>query len=183
MKNTCPLYIIFQVLKVLLIKICKSHQSHQIFYLLLHAFISFCILHQHNRYSFFRKFLIFDNFIQHFLTKNIFVTNFPFLMTSLSPLPHFSDPPLSQPNLLSVTKVFCWYSVIYIYILSMFLTDRFYQYQRGLIKIKLKNGSGVANVMWNKKLCMRMAWLMHGDVEIFYILLLVYIFQIAKGDY
>ena len=32
MKNTCPFYIIFQVLKVLLKKICKK--SHQIFYLL-----------------------------------------------------------------------------------------------------------------------------------------------------
>ena len=43
MKNKCPLHIIFQVLEVLLIKICKSNQSHQIFYLLLHAFISFYI--------------------------------------------------------------------------------------------------------------------------------------------
>ena len=116
MENTCALYIIFQVLKVLLIKICKSHQNHQSFYLLLHAFISFYILHQHSRYSFFRKFLIFENFIQHFLTKNIFVTNFPFLMTSLAPPPQFPDPPISQPNLLSVTKVFCWCSLISIYI-------------------------------------------------------------------
>ena len=177
MENTYPLYIIFQVLKVLLIKICKSHQNHQSFYLLLHAFTSFYILHQQSRYSFFRKFLIFENFIQHFLTKNIFFTNFPFLMTSLNPPPHFPDPLLSQSNLLSVTKVFCWCCLmciyIYIYILSMFLTDRFYQYQRGLIKIKLKNGSGVANVMWIKELYVRIAWLMHGDVEIFYILLLV----------
>ena len=33
MKNACPFYIVFQVLKVLLIKICKIH-SYQIFYFL-----------------------------------------------------------------------------------------------------------------------------------------------------
>ena len=68
MKNTCPFYNVFQVLKVLLIKICKI--------LFLVVFISFWI-----RYHFSQIFRTSFNIIW----KKIFVTNFPFLTDSLTP--------------------------------------------------------------------------------------------------
>ena len=76
MKNTCPFYNVFQVLKVLLIKICKI-QPPDFYFLLLVVFISFCI----NRYHFSKIFRTSFNIIW----KKIFVTNFPFLTDSLTP--------------------------------------------------------------------------------------------------
>ena len=73
-KNAHPLYIVFQVLKVLLVKICKI--NYQIFYFLL-FYISFNI----SRYPFPQIFRTSFNITW----KNIFVTNFPFLMDLLKP--------------------------------------------------------------------------------------------------
>ena len=94
MKNTLLFYIVFQVLKVLLIKICKM--SHQIIYFLL-FYTSFYI----NRHHFSQIFRTSLNII----CKNIFVRNFPFLTDSLKP-PH----PVNGQNPLSMTKVFCRFS-------------------------------------------------------------------------
>ena len=77
-KNTYPFYIVFQVLKVLLVKICKTHPPDPLFLTVLYQLI-------HQQISFSKNFL---NFIQHYLKKR-FVTNFPFLTDSLKPLtPH-----------------------------------------------------------------------------------------------
>ena len=70
MKNIRPFYILFQVLKVLLIK-KNLRYNRQIFYSLL-FYISFYISEYH-----------LQNFIQHYQKKRIFVTNFPFLTDSL----------------------------------------------------------------------------------------------------
>ena len=67
-------YIVFQVLKVLLIKICKI-QSLDLLFLV--VFISFYI----SRYHFSQVFRTSFNIIW----KKIFVTNFPFLTDSLNP--------------------------------------------------------------------------------------------------
>ena len=96
-KNACPFYIIFQVLKVLLIKCCKN--SHQIFYFLLFllAFTSADII--------FHKVLELHPTLSE---KKIFVTNFPFLMDSLKP-----PQPLIDEKPLSSTKVFLPGSLIH----------------------------------------------------------------------
>ena len=75
MKNTCPFYILFQVLKVLLIKICKIHLADLLF---LVVFISFYI----SRYQFFYKCLELHSTLSE---KKIFVSNFPFLTDPLKP--------------------------------------------------------------------------------------------------
>ena len=84
----------FQVLKALLIKICKIEPPDL---LIIVVFISFYI----SRYHFSQIFRTSFN-----IWKNIFVTNFSFLMNSLTPP---SPPPLSHPlngqNPLSMTKV------------------------------------------------------------------------------
>ena len=93
-KNTFPFYIVFQVLKVFLIK--RSKNSHQIFFCLLFllAFTSADII--------FHKFLELHSTLSE---KSIFVTNFSFLNDSLNPFP--LSHPLNGQNLLRVTKVFC----------------------------------------------------------------------------
>ena len=65
MINTCPFYIVFQVLKVLLIKVCEIQPLDLLFFA---AFISF-YTSPDIRYQ----------------KKKIFITNFPFLMDSLKP--------------------------------------------------------------------------------------------------
>ena len=98
MEYTPPVYIVFQVLKVILTKNCTI--SHQIFYFLL-FYISFYI----SRHHFFHKFLELPSALSE---KKIFVTNFPFLMNSIKPP---TIQPLNSQNWLSVTKVFCWCSL------------------------------------------------------------------------
>ena len=88
--------IVFLVLKVLLIKICKI-QSLDLLFLV--VFISFYI----SRYHF---------FTQNYL-KKIFVTNFPFLRDSLDPTPLPPTHPLNSRNPLSVRKVFFQCSLTY----------------------------------------------------------------------
>ena len=92
--NTCPFYIIFQVLKVLFIKFVRY--SHQIFYFLLFllAFTSTDVISVFS-YIFRTSFNI--------MWKNIFVTNFPFLIDSFKA----PTPWLNCQNLISMTKVFC----------------------------------------------------------------------------
>ena len=80
-----------QVLKVLLIKICKIQSPDLLF---LFVFISFCV----SSYYFSKTFRTSFNNIR----KNIFITNFSFSMDSLRS-PH----PLNSRNPLNVTKVFC----------------------------------------------------------------------------
>ena len=72
MKNTCSFCIVFQVLKVSLIKICKIQPPDLLF---LVVFISFYII---SRYHF-HKFLELDLTLSE---KKIFVTNFAFLKDS-----------------------------------------------------------------------------------------------------
>ena len=91
MKNTCPIYIVFQVLVLLLVKICKMQPSDLLF---LVVFTSFYIC----RYHFSQIFRIYSTLIE----RKIFVMDSPFLTDSPKP-PH----PLHNENLLSVTKVFC----------------------------------------------------------------------------
>ena len=93
MKNSCPFYIIFQVLKVLLIKICMIEPPDLLFSI---AFISFYI----SRYHFFHKFLELHSTLSE---KSIFIMNFPFLFRFTETLPH----PLNGQNPLSMTKAFC----------------------------------------------------------------------------
>ena len=89
-----PVYIVFQVLKVILTKNCTI--NHQIFYFLL-FYISFYI----SRHHFLHKFLELPSALSE---KKIFVTNVPFLMNSIkSPTLH----PLNGHNWLSATKFFC----------------------------------------------------------------------------
>ena len=80
-------------------EICFPYLSHQIFY-----FLFFYVTFYISRH-------IFSQIIKisALSEKNIFVTNFPFLMDSLKPqTPH----PLNSQNPLSVTKIFCWCSLI-----------------------------------------------------------------------
>ena len=77
MKNIYPFYILFQSLKVRLIKICmlQPQYSHMIFYFLLFLL------------AFTSADIIFHKFLELYWTlpeKKIFVTNFPFLTDSLS---------------------------------------------------------------------------------------------------
>ena len=76
MKNTCPFYIVFQVLKVCLIKVCKIQPPDLLF---LVVFISFYI----SRYHFSQIFKTSLNIIW----KKVSVTNFPFLTDPLKPPP------------------------------------------------------------------------------------------------
>ena len=96
MKNTPPFQIVFQVLQVILINICRI--SHQIFYFLL-FYVSFYI----SRHIFYKLLELHSSLS----VKKIFVTNLSFLTDSPKPL----HPPNSQ-NLLSMTKVFCQCSLI-----------------------------------------------------------------------
>ena len=95
MKNTPPFHIIFHVLKVLLIKICKIIQP--IFYFLL-FYISFYITRHHFSQIFRTSFNI--------IWKKIFCLKFP-LFNGFTQTPY----PLNGQNPLSVTKVFCWCSL------------------------------------------------------------------------
>ena len=88
-------YIVFQLLKVLLVKFCKI-QSLEFYFLLL--LLAFTLVH-----IIFHKFSEFHSTL---FEKKIFVTNFPFLIDSLNSL---SDPhlhPLNSQNPLSVTRFF-----------------------------------------------------------------------------
>ena len=75
--------------------------------------ISFCFYKLlHSRYLFFRNIYY---FIQHYLKKNIFVTNFPFSANSLIPPTITTTTTLlhscNGQNLISMAKVFCWCSL------------------------------------------------------------------------
>ena len=74
MKNKCLFFIVFQVLKVLLMKICKIQPVDLLF---LVVFIKFYI----SRIAF-HKFLELSTFISQ---KKVLITNFPFLTDSLNP--------------------------------------------------------------------------------------------------
>ena len=76
-------YIVFQVLKVLLIKICKMQSLD---FLFLVVFISFYI----SRYHFSQVLELHSTLSE----KKIFVTNFPFLTDSLKP-PSLTPTPLT----------------------------------------------------------------------------------------
>ena len=90
---------VFQVLKVVLIKICKI-QSQDLFFLFHVVFISFYISRYH--------------FSQVFRTSfNIILKYFRFTQLSTHPTPHPLHPHLNSQNLLSVIKVFCQFSQIY----------------------------------------------------------------------
>ena len=86
----------FQVLKVLLIKICEIQPPDLFLLLFLLAFTSTDII--------FHKCLELHSTLSE---KNAFVTSFSFLTNSLNP--HFH--PVKGQNLLSMAKVFCWFSV------------------------------------------------------------------------
>ena len=94
-RNTHLLHIVFEVLKVLLIKTCKMHSLYLLFLAALLDFIS--------------ADTIFHYFLELYATsvKKIFVKNFPFLTDSLNP-PH----PFNDQNLLSLKKVFCQCSLL-----------------------------------------------------------------------
>ena len=98
-------YIVCQVLKVLLIKICKIQS-------LTRSFISCCfywLLHQ-QQISFFTSFW---NFIQLYIfEKKGFCHKFPFSNRFIQTAPPPSHP-LNSQNLLIVTKVFCQCSLTY----------------------------------------------------------------------
>ena len=70
----CSPFLHCQVLKVLLIKICKIHPPDFLFLVVLYQLL-------HQQMSFSTNFL---SFIQYYLKKNIFVTNFSFLTDSLN---------------------------------------------------------------------------------------------------
>ena len=90
MKNSCLFYIVFQVLKVLLINISKIKPPDL---LILVAFISFYM----RRYQSLELYSTLSE-------KKISVTNFPFLTDSLNhPQPHSLN---GQNNPLNMTKVF-----------------------------------------------------------------------------
>ena len=88
MKNACPFYNVFHVLKVLLLKLIQPPDLS-----VLAVFISPYISRYH--------FHIFLELHPTLSDKIIFLTNFHFLMDSLNP-----SHPLNSQNLLSVTKVF-----------------------------------------------------------------------------
>ena len=90
-------YIVFQVLKVLLIKICKIVLRNKNFYFLLFllVFTSADII--------FHKVLELRSTLSE---KKIFVTHFPFLMDSLKPLQPPPTPHPNSQNPLTMTKVF-----------------------------------------------------------------------------
>ena len=90
----CPFYIVFQLLKLLLLNICKIQPPDLLF---LAVFINIYI----NRYNFSQIFRTCSTLSE----KIIFVTTFSFLMDSLKHLPTH---PLNSQNLLSMTKVFCF---------------------------------------------------------------------------
>ena len=97
MKNSCPFDIVFQVLKVHLIKICKIEPPDLLF---LAVFISF--------------------YISRYLFSQIFRTSFIIICKKISSrvfyFNRFTEPPththllINGQNQLSVTKVFCQYS-------------------------------------------------------------------------
>ena len=91
MKNTCPFYIVFQVLNIHLIKICKIEPPDLLF---LVVFTSFYV----SRYIIFHKFSELHSILS---VKKIFVTDF--LFNGFTQNPH----PLNGQNLLSVTKFCC----------------------------------------------------------------------------
>ena len=91
-------YIVFQILKVLLMKIFKI-QSVDLLFLI--AFISFYI----SRYHFSQVFRTSFNIIW----KKDFHPKFPLSMNSLKPPPHLLNSQIPQ----SVTKVFCQFSLTY----------------------------------------------------------------------
>ena len=88
MKNACPFYNVFHVLKVLLLKLIQPPDLS-----VLAVFISPYISRYH--------FHIFLELHPILSDKIIFLTNFHFLMDSLNP-----SHPLNSQNLLRVTKVF-----------------------------------------------------------------------------
>ena len=75
MKNKCLFFIVFQVLKVLLMKICKMQPIDLLF---LVVFISFYI----SRIAFHKFLELYSTFISQ---KKVLITNFPFLADSLNP--------------------------------------------------------------------------------------------------
>ena len=114
MKNTCPFYIVFQVLKVLLIKLCKVLPPDL---LLLLVFISFYI----SRYHFSQIFRTSFNII----SKNDICHEFSFFNEFIQ-----TPYPLNSQNPLSVTKVFCRCSLtIFMAVLPLyFVRLYFWQY-------------------------------------------------------
>ena len=98
MKNTRPFHIVFHVLKVHLINICKIEPPDLLF---LFIFISFYIIRYHFSQIFKTSFNI--------ISKKYFCHEFSFLTDSLKP-----PQPLNGQNLLSVTKVFCRCSLKYV---------------------------------------------------------------------
>ena len=95
MKNAHPFYIVFEVLKVLIIIICKMQPLDLLF-------LVFYVRFHISRYHFSLIFRASYNIIW----KKIVVTNFFF--NRFTQTPH----PLNGQNSLSVTKVFCWCSLI-----------------------------------------------------------------------
>ena len=93
MKNSCPFYIVFQVLKVRLIKNLKIEPPDFLFLLI--VFIS-CYI---SRYHFSQIFLEFHSILS---VKKIFVTNY----NPPPPIPPATTPALTT-KMLIVTKVFC----------------------------------------------------------------------------
>ena len=96
-------YIAFQVLKVLLIKICKIRYLHQIFYFLL-FFLAFT-----SADMIFYRFLEFHSILSE---SKDFRHKFSFF-NGFTQTPPPTPPPHKSPNLLSVTKVFCRCSITY----------------------------------------------------------------------
>ena len=85
MKNTCLFYIIFQVLKVLLTKICKIEPPDLLFFLSFTSAVSF--------------FTNFQNFIEHYL-KKIFCHKFSFFNGfTKPPTPFNAQNPLRERTL------------------------------------------------------------------------------------
>ena len=91
MKNAHPFYILFHVLRLLLMTIYKMWPPVLLFIIVLHQLL-------HEQISFFTTY---QNFIQHYLKKD-----FPrkvYFFNGFTQTPH----PLSNQNPLSVMKVFC----------------------------------------------------------------------------
>ena len=109
---TKTFYIVFQVLKVLFIKICKI-QSLDLLFLV--VFIRFYI----SRYHFSQVFRISFNIIW----KKDFRYKFPFFNGFTQPLPLPPPPPLKSQNPLSVTNVFCQRSLTYHVFLRLLCYD------------------------------------------------------------
>ena len=99
MKNTCFFYIAFQVLKVILIKVCKIQPPDLLF---LVVFISFYISRYH--FSQFCK-TLFNN-----IWKKDFRHKFSFF-NGFTQIPH----PLNSKNPLSVTNIFCWCTLSHLF--------------------------------------------------------------------